>query len=585
MPSFFDSISRAFRSKSPRGDYPRRVRQLLRRQDYRGAGQQLAALKRDEEALSVFDEGEVCDLAAECAERLGYLDRAAEYYVKAGDLRAAAELCVRAGNHTGAALLYGRVGEFVLAAETLQGCDDLYAHELATVWENAVTDMVPSEGETIRGAELLKLRTYALCAAEAYARGGDRAKAVHFNEIAGHQDLADEQRKELPHGAMTRLDSARDRILSRLRCEETGDWSAAYPIPPDAELSHPETPDEPESPPRVASAPMLSESFTAEALEEAVMASGQVEALAVETEQARRVETLDLISWDWPAVRKTSTERETPESAEREESTPRYEILGPLEHEGPWDALHGRDAKSAAEFVLQLFPANVGRGVDGQADFQSVARSLRSLRHPNLVAVLGHGTVAGRACIVTEFVPGQTLEELLEARREDRLPITAALDIACGVVAGLTHAHEHGVAHGALGLASVLCPDPTAAKVANLGIGILLDRDFLDAIGPCYAPELLEGGDPDARSDLYAVGVILDRLLAGTSLSDLDHSDRNAPFRRVVSTIRMTLVGLVQACLAPDPSRRPASAAALLGHLRRLQKEIVDHTDESTVGQ
>ena len=562
MTSFFDSIARVFKPGSRRGDHPRRVRRLVDRGDHRKAGALLLELDRAEEALQVFAQGEAYDLAADCAEGLGAFEQAAEYYEKAGNLSSAAQMCVRSGERVRAAQLYGRMGEFVLAAETMQSSEEAAAPELASVWANAVTDMVPNEGETIRSTELMALRKYALYAAEAYAASRDEPKAVHFYEIAGYQSIADLLREKLSFKAMQQLDVARERIVARLQCLETGDFSASPPIVPSAS-----------SPVSVeASAPLLSQSFfDAQDLEQAVIDAAHGLPPEFEGDVEGDRELLDLVSWEWPALQSKKRHGKGT-SAPMEDS--RYKIIEKLRWRGVESAVRGIDNKSQAEFVMLLLPAEVIADEAGTRNFESVSRSIRTLRHDNLVAVVGHGVVARRPCIVTESVSGQTLEDLLEADSESRLPLSDAMAIIRAVLEGLSHAHEMGLVHGAVGTASVFCPSPTNAKLGNFGLAHLVSRELLAELVPTLAPEQLAGREPDARSDLFGVGCMLERVLARTSLSDLPAPTVSAGFERVVSTMRRTVFGLVQACMATDPAARPDSTAPLLEQICALQLDM-----------
>ena len=582
--SIFDFITRFFRPGSESEHYPRPVKRLISRGDFRGAGTRLQALGRDADALSVFEQGEAHDLAAECAEKLGHIERAAELHEKAGQLRQAAQLFFQWGNHLRAVELYGQVGDFVMAARALEGAPQKFEPESAQVWENAVIDMVPNEGERISTTELAALRGYSLRAAEAYAMAGNSAKAAHFYEIIGWQTLADQMREELPPGAMDQLDAARQRIRDRLHESQPGEWET---LPSDraADLLAP-----------IPVVTTLDDAFDVTDLGQTITESDESPTEDLDEQPEMDPELLELLSCDWPAVRvigsrggespaeePSTSEEDIPSEEVPSEEAPRtrYLVVERLHRPCVGTAARGVDASTGAEFLMVSLPEEAVAGKRRKRAFETVSRSVRSLRHDSIVPVLGHGIVGGRPYWVTGYTPGPTLEELLDGVQGRRLPLVDALAIARNVLEGLAFAHENGIAHGAVGPASIICPNPPGAVLANFGLAELVDRETLSPIAPFLSPEQVAGAKPDARSDLFGVGCIFDRLLARTSLSGFGEQPKTAPFGRANSTVRRTLFALAQSCLAPDPAARPTSTAPLLDGVFSLQMEMARAGAES----
>ena len=164
-------------------------------------------------------------------------------------------------------------------------------------------------------------------------------------------------------------------------------------------------------------------------------------------------------------------------------------------------------------------------GTDAQAAreaaqrFAQAAAAATRLRHPDIVRVHGAGTEGGRAYLVMDLLGGCDLSRYTQRAR--LLPEPVALRVAERMARALAHAHAHGVVHRDLKPANVMV-DWAADRVTltDFGLARLADaertRTGLVLGSPSYmAPELLAGQAADARSDLYALGVLLFLLLAG----------------------------------------------------------------------
>src|SRR5437763_6691223 len=151
--------------------------------------------------------------------------------------------------------------------------------------------------------------------------------------------------------------------------------------------------------------------------------------------------------------------------------------------------------------------------------FAREARAVASLAHPNVVQLYDYGESDGRPFMVLEYLPAKTLEDMLakgEALADEQ---TAA--IAAEIAAGLAHAHERGLVHRDLKPANVLFDDEGRAKISDFGIarlsgaGTLTDAGTLLGTAAYISPEQATGLSATPASDVYSLGVILFRLLAG----------------------------------------------------------------------
>ena len=187
------------------------------------------------------------------------------------------------------------------------------------------------------------------------------------------------------------------------------------------------------------------------------------------------------------------------------------------------------------------------------------ARALARLNHPHIVSIHDVGRDEGRPYIVMEYVPGRPLSEALPLAPE------RASAVARDVLDALEYAHAHGVVHRDIKPQNILIDGAGRAKVTDFGIARLIGDAAAEGslttegrlIGtPAYmAPEALSGALPDARMDVYAMGVLLHEMVTG-----------ERPRGRVIG-LPAGLTPIVARAIAPDPGARYPSAAAMRADL------------------
>ncbi|MEO3753073.1 Stk1 family PASTA domain-containing Ser/Thr kinase [Streptomyces sp. B6B3] len=215
------------------------------------------------------------------------------------------------------------------------------------------------------------------------------------------------------------------------------------------------------------------------------------------------------------------------------------------------------------------------------------ARSTARLDHPNIVGVLDQGTDGGYVYLAMEYVAGCTLRDVLRDR--GALQPRAVLDILEPMLAGLGAAHRAGLVHRDMKPENVLIGDDGRVKVADFGLVRAVDpqegptstaTDSVLGTLSYLAPEQIEGGAVDARTDVYACGVLLYEMLTGrkpytgeTAARVLyAHVSEDMPLpSQEVEDLAPELDGLVARAAARDPGRRPADAAALLSLVRAVR--------------
>jgi eukaryotic-like serine/threonine-protein kinase len=218
--------------------------------------------------------------------------------------------------------------------------------------------------------------------------------------------------------------------------------------------------------------------------------------------------------------------------------------------------------------------------------FRREARAAARLSHPNIVAVFDSGADADQPYLVMEYVPGESLAQLLH--RQGRLAPRRAVELAIQVCAALAAAHAQGLVHRDIKPANVLVGPDGQVKVADFGIVKASAATTLTGTGTMLgtaaylSPEQAQGRPVDARSDLYGLGCVLYELLCGSPPfgSGADRSPVAIATRHVRESpeppsarnpqVAPALEAVVLTALAKDPAQRYQSAVELHHALQRI---------------
>ncbi|MCY1015906.1 bifunctional serine/threonine-protein kinase/formylglycine-generating enzyme family protein [Pyxidicoccus sp. MSG2] len=246
------------------------------------------------------------------------------------------------------------------------------------------------------------------------------------------------------------------------------------------------------------------------------------------------------------------------------------------------------DRQVAVKFIAAHQP-----NARARARFQTEAQAIARLKQPNVVTVFRVGEVEDHPYIVSEYLVGQSLAELLLP-----LPWRRALNLGIGMARGLAEAHGHGVLHRDIKPANVLLTAQNEVKLLDFGLAELVEAGTLPrtdtlrtfAGTPRYmAPELFDGTSATPRSDLYALGLVLHelctgalpRLRRGQHLSEGEQpvsglasqpAHDEPPLTTRVPGIDPDFASIIERCLRIDPEERFASARALCAALERLER-------------
>jgi eukaryotic-like serine/threonine-protein kinase len=201
--------------------------------------------------------------------------------------------------------------------------------------------------------------------------------------------------------------------------------------------------------------------------------------------------------------------------------------------------------------------------------FVAEAKLTVSLTHANIVPVFELGMVDGTYFLALELVDGPPLSEIIADG--PILPPLAAYVVE-QVLRGLDYAHRRGVVHRDLSSANVLLSRDGEVKIVDFGIAAPVDaRGVAGGSSGYVAPEQEAGGSADARSDLFAAGVLLWELVRGQRF---DGSALSMP----------PLQEIVMKATARDPDARYPDAAAMLGAVSRFLRSATGATTQAELG-
>ena len=265
----------------------------------------------------------------------------------------------------------------------------------------------------------------------------------------------------------------------------------------------------------------------------------------------------------------------------------RYRVLSHLADGGMATVYLALDERLDREVAVKVMHDNLARDTTFVSRFRREARSAARLGHPNVVAVFDQGedNSAGDGLIflAMEYVPGRTLRDVLT----DEGPLTprAALDLFDPILQAIAAAHDAGLIHRDVKPENVILREDGVVKVADFGLArAVTTATTTNASGTLLgtvaylSPEQVERGIADARSDVYAAGLVLYEMLTGRKAFEGDspihvayqHVHGSVPRpSRTVRTVPEELDQLVALATGRDPDHRPANAGAYLDEVRR----------------
>jgi serine/threonine protein kinase len=277
----------------------------------------------------------------------------------------------------------------------------------------------------------------------------------------------------------------------------------------------------------------------------------------------------------------------------------RYEVLGRIGVGGVGVVYRGRQVQLGRLVAIKVLHQDAAVIPEWRRRFEREARALSTLAHPNVVPVTDSGIDRGVPYLVMELLQGKTLAELIG---EGPLPLWRALEIAHQTLRGLAFAHSNGIVHRDLKPANVFLqalPDQTDhVRLLDFGMVKFLEgsssrtmAESLTQVGvvfgtPAYmSPEQVKGLSVDARTDVYAAGVLLFEVLAGRRpfVADSHEGYLGAHLTQPVPPLEKLRPGLtgaaafqvvIERAMAKKPAARFKDAGAMLTALEAVMAKL-----------
>jgi len=265
-----------------------------------------------------------------------------------------------------------------------------------------------------------------------------------------------------------------------------------------------------------------------------------------------------------------------------------YEIISAIGAGGMGEVYRARDTRLERVVAIKILPSHLSSNPQARERFDREAKAISSLSHPHICQLYDVGHQDGVDFLVMEYLEGETLAGKL---RKGPLPLEQVLRYAVQITGALDAAHRHGVIHRDLKPGNIILTK-TGAKIVDFGLAKMHAAEAVSGVTAMVtqttpltgegailgtlqymAPEQLEGGDADARTDIFALGAVIyematgRRAFEGKSQASLISAIMSAEPPALSSLQSMTpplLDHVVRTCMAKDPDARWQTAHDIL---------------------
>ena len=270
-----------------------------------------------------------------------------------------------------------------------------------------------------------------------------------------------------------------------------------------------------------------------------------------------------------------------------------YEILSAIGAGGMGEVYRARDTRLDRIVAIKVLPTHLADKPDLRERFEREARTIASLNHPHICTLHDVGHQDGTDYLVMEYLEGETLAERL---KKGPLPLDQVLQYAIEISDALDKAHRKGITHRDLkpgnimltksgtklldfGLAKLrqdAAPGSPLSQLPTANEGITAQGTILGTL-QYMAPEQLEGGEVDARTDIFAFGAVVYEMVAGkkafegksqASVISAIMSSEPQPISTLQPMTPPQLDRVVKKCLAKEPEKRWQDASDLCDELK-----------------
>jgi tRNA A-37 threonylcarbamoyl transferase component Bud32 len=257
----------------------------------------------------------------------------------------------------------------------------------------------------------------------------------------------------------------------------------------------------------------------------------------------------------------------------------RYDLIREIGRGGSGVVWEARDRELGRRVAVKVIRVRTG---SPEKRLIAEAEVAARLSHPGIVTILDVGRNDRGAWLVQEFLVGRTLASRIA---EGPLPLREALGIATKVASALAYAHGHGVIHRDLTPANVFLCEDGQVKILDLGMAQAFGRRKVEGGTPDFmAPEQAQGLPEDERVDVYALGVLLYRMVTGRSPRGEGAALESAAPPHLHAPGLPGLGELLDRMLAAAPGDRPRDAAAVLAEFERLTATVSWRSETGPTG-
>jgi serine/threonine protein kinase/tetratricopeptide (TPR) repeat protein len=266
-----------------------------------------------------------------------------------------------------------------------------------------------------------------------------------------------------------------------------------------------------------------------------------------------------------------------------------YRLLEPLGSGGMGVVYRAEDTALGRTVALKFLPPQIVHDPKQVQRFREEARTASALNHPNICTIYEVAEEQGEMFIAMEFVEGRPLSESI---RDGRMSTSGVVRYARQIAGALEHAHARGVIHRDLKPLNIVITPEGDAKILDFGLAKRTDPNDVTrkslqvatatTVGlagtmPYLSPEQLEGGDASARSDIWALGIVMYEMASGVKPFIGDNLYRlctgiiNEPIPTLPETVPPGLTAVIRRCLEKEPSRRYQRASEVRAALEALE--------------
>lgn len=265
-----------------------------------------------------------------------------------------------------------------------------------------------------------------------------------------------------------------------------------------------------------------------------------------------------------------------------------FTLIDKLGQGGMGAVFRARDEYLQREVALKVLRKDISASSEEQKKLSEEARRTASINHPHVIKVFSFGSVGGQFYLAMELVQKGSLDDLMQ--RRPRVAEIQGLSVAIQIAGGLQAAWEAGLIHRDIKPGNILFVDSSTVKLVDFGLALVMDEVAAqkgEIWGTPYyvAPEKLDGGDEDFRSDIYSLGGSIFHALAGRPPYEAETASMVALKQLKSRPVSLQMYApdisdetnyVINRMMAKDPAERYQSYAELIEHLDYARQKLLE---------